>query len=119
MNKNTFRGYQMKTIAFITGLAFMVLLLPVPALGQTYYLASDPNPGVTKVIVIINGVEQPMEDAAIDGSVHHILPGYDPAGPKMVFNAKASFDGEVWSELSVPLYTGKPGAYTGLRVSSE
>jgi len=108
-----------KTIAFITGICLMALLLPVLAFGQTYYLISDPNPGVTQVIVLINGVEQSVEDAAIDGSVHHALPGFDPAGPKMIFNAKASYDGEVWSELAVPLYKGKPGAYTGLVVSSE
>lgn len=109
----------MKVIAFITAICLMVLLLPVLAFGQTYYLVSDPNPGVTKVIVSINGVEQPIEDAAVDGSVHHALPGFDPAGPKMVFNAKASFDGEVWSDLAVPLYKGKPDPHTGLRVSLE
>ena len=109
----------MKAIAFLTGICLMALLLPVLAFGQTYYLVSDPNPGVTKVIVIINGVEQPGEDAALDGLVHHALPGFDPGGPKMIFNAKASFDGEVWSELAVPLYKGKPDPYTGLRVSSE
>ena len=109
----------MKTIAFIRGICLMALLLPVLAFGQSYYLVSDPNPGLTKVIVTINGVEQPIEDAAIDGSVHHALPGFDPAGPKMVFNAKASFDGEVWSDLGIPLYKGKPDPHTGLRVSSE
>jgi len=109
----------MKTIAFLIGICLMALLLPVLAFGQTYYLVSDPNPGVTKVIVIINGVEQPVEDAAVDGSVYHALPGFDPAGPKIIFNAKASFDGEVWSDLAVPLYKGKSDPYSGLRVSSE
>jgi len=109
----------MKTIAFITGICLMALLLPALAFGQTYYLVSDPNPGVTKVIVLINGIEQPIEDAATDGSVHHALPGFDPTGPKIIFNAKASFDGEVWSDLAVPLYKGKAGTYTGLAVSSE
>ena len=84
----------MKTIAFLIGICLMALLLPVWAFGQTYYLVSDPNPGVTKVIVSINGIEEPMEDAATDGSVHHALSGFDPAGPKIVFNARASFDGE-------------------------
>ncbi len=109
----------MKTIAFLTSICLMALLLPVLAFGQTYCLISDPNPGVTKVIVIINGVEQSVEDAAADGSVHHALPGFDPAGPKMIFNAKASFDGEVWSDLAVPLFKGKPDPYSGLRVSSQ
>jgi len=109
----------MKTIVFIIGFALMALLLPVLAFGQTHYLISDPNPGVQYVIVFINGIEQPIEDAAADGSVDHVLPGFDPAGPKMVFNAKASFDGEVWSELAVPLYKGKPDSPTNLRVSLE
>ena len=108
----------MKKRLFIT-VALMALLLPALAFGQTYYLVSDPNPGVQYVIVIINGVEQPVEDAAADGSVYHALPGFDSAGPKMVFNAKASFDGEVWSELADPLYKGKPDPYSGLRVSSQ
>jgi len=103
--------------AFV-GFCLMALLLPALAFGQTYQLVSDPNPGVQYVIVIINDVEQPVEPAATDGSVHHALPGFDPTGPKMVFIAKASFDGEVWSDLSDPLFKGKPDSPTGLRVSS-
>jgi len=109
----------MKAITVITSICLMALLLAVPAFGQTYRLVSDPNPGVEYVIVLINGVEQPVEDAAADGSVDHVLLGFDPAGPKMIFNATASFDGEVWSDPAIPLYKGKPGAYTGLGVSSE
>jgi hypothetical protein len=107
--------------AFFAFLVFclIAILLPAPAFGQTYYLESDPNPGVQYIIVVINDVEQPVEPAAADGSVYHALPDFDPAGPKMVFTAKASFDGEVWSELSDPLFKGKPDSHTGLRVSSE
>jgi len=105
----------MKKILFTT---FFVLVLTLSTAFAAPFVVSDPQPGATKIILLINGLETPQFPAQPDGSILYDL--VDLAEGDFIIKAMA---GNLWgwSGWSLPLEDTKvlPNPPKNLRVSGE
>ena len=106
----------MKTIAFITGICLMALLLPVLAFGNPF-LVCDPQAGVVFYDLETNSTVTEGIPAEPDGSIKFDLATM-PVG-QYTFKVRAIGQGGWPSDWSLPLDATKPANPLNLRVSSE
>lgn len=94
---------------------FILVLLPAVCYANPF-LVCDPQAGVTKYIIELNGNETEVVMAETDGSLKYDLAGLPPGS--YIFKAKCAAD-YWWSDYSDPFATAKPPAPGGVRLSVE
>lgn len=104
-----------KTLALIAGILFLM----VGVCQAQPFLVCDPNPGATKYMLEMDGVELPEGVCEADGSLRYDMVSYVNTGNHMV-RAKA---GNIWgwSTYSDPFNfdANAPGVPSGFGFSAE
>ena len=100
-------------------LAIFVILMITGSVMANPFLVSDPNPGATSAVILIDGSEVGEFDCLVDGSIHVDLAQFNLPDGEHVYTAYAK---NVWGQSSIsdPFINVKiaPVSFTGLSLSN-